>query len=446
MKYIIIGGVAAGMSAASKIRRSQFDAEVVVYEMGNTLSYGACGMPYFISDVIEDENKLIARTKDEFESMGITCKMHHQVVKLNVDEKTLHIKNLETNELIKDHYDKLLIATGANSIIFPWPKNDLDHIVTLKTIDDAKNIKELVSKTEIQNIVIIGAGFIGVEMVEAMIELKKHVTLIELQNQILPLFDKEITQPLEQELKDKGADLRLGEKVMRFEGQSKVEAVITDHNHYKADLVLVAIGVKPNVSFIEGSGIHQIKNGAIIVDEEMKTNVKDVYAAGDVATVTHLVHNSNHYHIPLGTNANKQGRIAGENMMGIKSRFPGALGTTVIKVCDLEAAKTGISEKEAIFNQYEFKTAMVKANNHASYYPNPEPMLIKVIYHPKTLLLYGAQIVGKKDAAIRINMFALAIHNRMTTEELGLVDFAYAPPFASVWDAVHIAANQAKRS
>jgi NADPH-dependent 2,4-dienoyl-CoA reductase/sulfur reductase-like enzyme len=446
MKYVIIGGVAAGMSAASKIRRSQFDAEVIVYEMGNTLSYGACGMPYFISDVIEDENKLIARTKEEFESMGIICKMRHQVLKVIPQEKTIHIKNLETNEMIKDQYDKLLIATGANSIVFPWPNKELEHIVTLKTLNDAVYIKEIVSKPEIKNVIIIGAGFIGVEMVEAMIELKKQVTLIELQNQILPLFDKEITQSLEQELKDKGADLRLGEKVIRFEGQKKVEAIITDKNYYKADIVLVAVGVKPNVDFIEGSGIHQIKNGAIIVDEEMKTNVKDIYAAGDVATVTHLVHNSNHFHIPLGTNANKQGRIAGENMIGVKSRFPGALGTTVIKVCDLEAAKTGISEKEAIFHQYDFKTAIVKANNHASYYPDPEPMVIKVIYNPKSLLLYGAQIVGKKEAAIRINMFALAIHNKMTTDELGLVDFAYAPPFAGVWDAVHIAANQAKRS
>ena len=251
MKYVIIGGVAAGMSAASKIRRSQFDAEVIVYEMGNTLSYGACGMPYFISDVIEDENKLIARTKEEFESMGIICKMRHQVLKVIPQEKTIHIKNLETNEMIKDQYDKLLIATGANSIVFPWPNKELEHIVTLKTLNDAVYIKEIVSKPEIKNVIIIGAGFIGVEMVEAMIELKKQVTLIELQNQILPLFDKEITQSLEQELKDKGADLRLGEKVIRFEGQKKVEAIITDKNYYKADIVLVAVGVKPNVDFIE---------------------------------------------------------------------------------------------------------------------------------------------------------------------------------------------------
>ena len=238
MKYIIIGGVAAGMSAASKISRSQFDAQITVYEMGNTLSYGACGMPYFISDVIEDEDKLIARTKDEFESMGISCMMRHQVMKVIPDEKTIIVKNLETGEKIINQYDKLLIATGASSVVFPWPNRDLKHIVTLKTLDEAKHIKALLRNEEMKHIVIIGAGFIGVEMVEAMIELKKHVTLIELQNQILPLFDKEITQPLEQELINQGADLRLGEKVIRFEGNHHVEAVITDKNHYKADLVI----------------------------------------------------------------------------------------------------------------------------------------------------------------------------------------------------------------
>jgi NADPH-dependent 2,4-dienoyl-CoA reductase/sulfur reductase-like enzyme len=444
MKTIIIGGVAAGMSAASKIRRGQYDSEVVVYEKGSTLSYGACGLPYFISNVIQDENKLIARTKEQFEDMGIDIFIRHEVIDVDDTKKNITIKNLQTNQIFTDSYDKLLIASGASPIVFPWEGRNLDGIYTLSSLDDGKFLKNKLQNQNIQNIVIIGAGFIGVELVETMLKLQKNVTLIELQNQILPVFDKEITKKLEEELKDHGATVKLGEKVLHFEGEKTIAKVVTDKNVYNADLVVVAVGVKPNTSFIQNTNIATLQNGAIIVNAEMQTNVQDIYAAGDCASINHLVHNSNQFYIPLGTNANKQGRVAGENILGNKKHFPGALGTTVIKVCSMEAGKTGISEKEAIRFNYDYKTTLVKSYNHASYYPNPLPMWIKLIYQKRTHRILGAEIVGYDQSAIRINMIAVAIHNNMTTEELGMVDFCYAPPFAGVWDAVHIAANSAK--
>jgi len=444
MKVIIIGGVAAGMSAASKIRRSKYDSEVVVYEKGTTLSYGACGLPYYVSDVIKDESSLIARTKEQFESMGIKINILHEVIDVNDKEKTVKIKNLKTNEVFEDSYDKLLVSSGARPVKFPWKGVEKKGIYTLKSIDDGIKLKKLLKQDSIRNVVIIGAGFIGVEMVEAMIELKKNVTLIELQNQILPLFDKEMVTKLEDELRDNKANLKLGEKVVRFEGYDTVQRVVTDQNTYNADLVIVSVGVKPNTEFLKNTDVELLKNGAVVVDTEMKSSVTDIYAAGDCASVYHRVHQSNKAYIPLGTNANKQGKLAGENILGNKKMFSGALGTTVVKVCNMEAGKTGLSEKEAIMFNFDYKTSLVQANNHASYYPDPKPVWIKVIYEKRTHRILGAEIVGYKDAAIRINMFALAIHNNMTTEELGLVDFCYAPPFASVWDAVHIAANSAK--
>lgn len=444
MKVIVIGGVAAGMSAASKIRRGKYDSEVVVYEKGTTLSYGACGLPYYISDVIPNKEKLIARTPKQFQDMGIDINLRHEVIDVNDVEKTVTVKNLETNQIFKDTYDKLLVASGARPIVFPWEGRELNGIYTLSSLDDGVFLKEKLQDQSIKNVVIIGAGFIGVELVETMLELKKEVTLVELQNQILPVFDKEITQKLEEELTHHGARVKLGEKVLRFEGTSSVSRVITDKNSYNADMVIVAVGVKPNTEFLDNTKVAKLPNGAVIVDSEMKTNVPDIYAAGDCASIYHIVHKSNNFYIPLGTNANKQGRFAGENILGNKKSFSGALGTTVIKVCNMEAGKTGISEKEAIKFNYDYKTTLVKANNHASYYPNPLPMWIKVIYENRTHRILGAEIVGYEQSAIRINMFALAIHNNMTTEELGMVDFCYAPPFAGVWDAVHIASNSAK--
>lgn len=444
MKVIIIGGVAAGMSAASKIRRTQYDSEVIVYEKGETLSYGACGLPYYIGDEIKDSNKMIARTKKAFENMGITIHIKHEVISVDDVNKTVDVKNLETGEISKDNYDKLLVASGASPVVPNWKGIHADNVFTLSSLEDGKRIKEAVNKPNIKNVGIIGAGFIGVELVEAMIGLNKNVTLIEFKNQIVPHFDKEMVISLQEELISKGVTLKLGERVLEFEGNKTVNRIITDKNSYEVDMVIVCIGVRPNASFLKDTGVRLEKNGAVIVDKEMKTNVPDIYGAGDCATIYHKVLDTMNAHIPLGTNANKQGKLAGSILCGKKVKFNGTLGTVMIKVCDMEGAKTGLSEREAIMNNFDYKTITVKANNHASYYPNPKPILIKLVYDANTKKILGAQLVGYEGAALRVDIFALAIHTGMTTDELGMVDFGYAPPFAGVWDAVHIACNAVK--
>lgn len=445
MKTIIIGGVAAGMSAASKIRRMRYDSEVVVYERGGTLSYGACGLPYYVGDEIVDENKMIIRTKPQFEKMGIDIHLFHEVISLNEVEKSVTVKDLSTGNVYADHYDNVLIASGASPIVPDWEGINHPIVKTLSTIEDGKDIKAIIKNKDVNNVVIIGAGFIGVELVEAALGLEKNVTLIEFKNQILPHLDKEIAFDLETELKKNGASVRCNERVEYLEKIDEQHVYVhTDKNQYVADLVLVCVGVRPNTGFLENTQIERAKNGAVMITPEMKTNVKDVYAAGDCATVYHQIKKHSNNYIPLGTNANKQGKLAGAIICGEKARFTQALGTSMIKVCNMEGAKTGLSEEEAILENFSYKTVTITALNHAPYYPNPQPIKIKLVIDQKTRAILGAQAVGYSGTALRINTFALAIHTKVTVDEMGLVDFGYAPPFAEVWDAMHVACNAIK--
>jgi NADPH-dependent 2,4-dienoyl-CoA reductase/sulfur reductase-like enzyme len=445
MKTIIIGGVAAGMSAASKIRRMRYDSEVVVYERGGTLSYGACGLPYYVGDEIVDENKMIIRTKPQFEKMGMDIHLFHEVISLNEVEKSVTVKDLSTGNVYVDHYDNVLIASGASPIVPDWEGINHPIVKTLSTIEDGKNIKAIIKNKDLNNVVIIGAGFIGVELVEAALGLEKNVTLIEFKNQILPHLDKEMAFDLETELKKNGASVRCNERVEYLEKIDEQQVyVYTDKNQYVADLVLVCVGVRPNTGFLKNTQIERARNGAVMITPEMKTNVKNVYAAGDCATVYHQVKKHSNNYIPLGTNANKQGKMAGAIICGEKAEFTQALGTSMIKVCDMEGAKTGLSEEEAIMENFSYKTVTIKALNHAPYYPNPQPIKIKLVIDQKTRTILGAQAVGYSGTALRINTFALAIHTKITVDEMGWVDFGYAPPFAEVWDAMHVACNAMK--
>lgn len=444
MRVIVVGGVAAGMSAASKIKRNLFNTEVVVYEKGEVLSYGACGMPYLISDVIKEPESLIARKKEHFEKMGIDIFLSHEVVKIDDKKKEVTVKQLETGRCFQDRYDKLLVSSGASPIIPNVQGIDLNGIETLSTYADGIRLKQIASKQDVQNVCIVGAGFIGVELVEAMLELNKNVTLVEFKNQILPQFDKEVVLPLQDEMIRKGAALKLSEKVVAFKGDTHVKRVITDKNSYEADLVIVCIGVRPNTQFLKDTKVELLGNGAVKVNKRMESSVPDIYAAGDCATVYHQVLDTLDAYIPLGTNANKQGRIVGEVISGNNAKFEGAMGTSMIKVCGMEAAKTGISEREAIDNNFDYKAVTINGLNHASYYPDNTPVMVKLIYQAYTKRILGAQIMGYQDAAIRIDIIALAIHAGIKTYELAMIDFGYSPPFSGVWDVIHIAANQAK--
>ncbi len=279
-------------------------------------------------------------------------------------------------------------------------------------------------------------------MVEAFLTRGLEVTLIELDNQILSVFDSEMTRPLEEHLRSKGVKIQLGEKVVKFEGNKKVTKVITDKGSYDTDLVLISIGIKPNTSFLKNSNII-LQKGAIVVNNKMQTNINNIYAGGDCSMIYNLAVKENRY-LPMGNNANKQGRVIAENLAGGNFEFNGVLGTIVIKVVDMEAAKTGVTEKEAVSLGMNFKTVKITGKNHAGYYPNPQPITVKVIYNSETKVILGAELVGYKDTALRINVFAVAIQKEMTTKELGFLDLAYAPPFAGVWDVIAVALNKVK--
>lgn len=443
MKVIAVGGVALSMSAVSKLKRLNNKIDIVVYEKGEVLSYGACGMPYYISDEIKDSNKLVARTKEQFGNLGIDVFTKHEVIKAHDRSKEVEILNLETNEVFLDSYDKLIIGTGASAIVPPWKNVDLKNIFKLSVYEDSIKIKEEIDNGHIKNVTVIGAGFIGLEMVEAFLTRGLEVTLIELGDQVLSIFDAELTIPIEEHLRNKGVKLLLGEKVLSFDGDRTVKKVITDKGEYKTDLVLISIGVKPNTKFLESSNIKLSKNGAVEVNQFMETNVLNIYSGGDCAMIYNLALKENSY-LPMGSNANKQGRVIAENISGNRFKFNGVLGTIVIKIIDMEAAMTGINEKQAIANNINHKTVTVTGKNHAGYYPNPQAITIKVIYAPNTFRILGAELVGFKDTALRVNVFALAVQKEMTTTELGFLDLAYAPPFAGVWDVIQVAVNNAK--
>ena len=443
MKAIVLGGVAAGMSAASKFKRERPEADIAVYERGSFLSYGACGLPYYIGGYNTDPGKLIARTREQFEAMGIRTYLRHEALSVDVADKTVEIRNHDTGEVFRDKYDVLMIAVGCQSIMPRVEGADLPSVFYVKTMEDGLLFEKIARLQGVNEIAIVGGGYIGVEMAEAMLALGKKVTILEAAERLLTPFEKEFSELAAQELERNGVTLRLGERVTAFREQGDHRTVQTDRGEYRTDIVLVAIGVVPATGFLKGTSIDMARNGAITVDREQRTSLADIFSAGDCTVCWHRVAEEN-YFLPLGTVANKCGRIAGANMAGAHEVFEGALGSAAIKVCELEMARTGLSEADAIRKGIGYATKLVTANDHPAYYPNPTKLTIKLLYEKRTLRLLGANIAGARNAVLRGDIFATAIHAGMRTDELGMVDLAYAPPFASVWDAVHIAANAAK--
>ncbi|WP_280770586.1 CoA-disulfide reductase [Salipaludibacillus daqingensis] len=445
MKLLVIGGVAAGMSAASKFRRLNKEAEIIVYERGAFTTYGACGLPYYISNENDDHQKMIARSKEQFDEVGIQVKLRHEVVKVDPAKKQLMVRDLETSQVFLESYDRLMISVGTAPIVPDFPGIELERIHLLKTMQNGLKIKGIIEKPEVQNVTIVGGGYIGIEMAEALTTQGKEVRIIEMEDRILRPFDRELTEKAEKELIDHGVSLHLDERLERFEGDSlgNVRSVMTNRGSYETDFVLLSLGVRPATSFLKGTGIQLAKNGAIVVDREMRTNVEDIFAAGDCAEVYHKVKEENDY-IPLGTNANKCGRLAGANIAGSHEKYVGTLGSAAIKIFNLEMGRTGLSEQEAKALAIDYTTVFVESMDHPGYYPNATQLWIKLICEKRSRRLLGAQVVGEKGAVLRVDAFAVAIHAKMTADQFGMVDFCYAPPFAGVWDAMHIASNAVK--
>ena len=445
MRIVIVGGVAAGMSAAARARRSIKDAEIIVLEQGEVVSFGACGLPYFVGGWFDDPTFMIARTAGQLRESGIDVRLHRRVLALDHEARKIRVKDLETGLERDEGFDRLMIATGASPIRPPFPGMDLGNIHTLTKLEDGETLRKKLADPACREVVVIGAGFIGLETVEACLHRGKSVRLVQLDERVLvDAFDEEITDLLEKELLAKGVKLHVSEKVTSFSGkEGKVSEVLTDKGSYAADLVVVAVGVRPNTAFLAGSGLAMLPNGAIIVDRAGRTSLEDVYAAGDCASVP-LAFDGSPSYAPLATGANKLGRVVGDRLAGKETLYPGSLNSACIKVLGLEAGRTGLSERDAARKDIAFRTVFIQDKDHANYWPDQADIAIKLVYDPGSRKLLGGQIVGGRGAVLRTDTIAAAIAGGLTVEQLGMLDLCYAPPFARTWDALNVAGNVAK--
>lgn len=349
--------------------------------------------------------------------------------------------NHRSGEEFEQKYDRLLIATGADPILPPWDGRDLKGIFSLKTIPDVKEIMDDLSH-DVHNVTIIGGGYIGLEMAESLIQIGKKVRIIDRGNQLAKIFDEDMGELIHDEAEKQGVELNFGESVEEFKGDRRVEKVVTDKGEYDTDFVLVAAGVTPNTAFLEGTGISKGIKDAIEVNAFMETSIMHIYAAGDCATQFHRIKQRSDF-VPLGTHANKQGRVAGLNMIGQRKIFQGIVGTSILKFFDLTLARTGISEKEAKQERLPFKKVTIESTHAAGYYSKEDPMTLKLLYHQDSRKLLGGQIIGRLGTDKRLDVLATALYHEMTVDELADLDLGYAPPYNSVWDPIQQAARRA---
>ncbi|MBE3596449.1 MAG: CoA-disulfide reductase [Hydrogenibacillus sp.] len=445
-RFIIIGADAAGMSAATQIRRLKPGAEITAYERGRTVSYAQCGLPYWIGGIVSEAEMLVARTVEQFKThYDIDVKIRHEVVAIDAKQKTVTVRNLNEDREETVGYDKVLIATGARAVMPPWDGRELRGVFPLKNMDDAHRIKQYLAEEDIRNVVVIGGGYIGLEMAEAFERLGKTITVIDLAPQLALTFDPDMAALAEEALKRHGIDVVLETEVRRLVGEGgRVRAVETNKGTFAAELVLVAVGVVPNNELAITVGAELGPKGAIRVNDKMETSIADVYAAGDCATQYHRIKGQDDF-IPLGTHANKQGRIAGTNMGGGEAHFAGVVGSAIMKVLDIAMARTGLSSREAEALGIPYETVSIRSRSRARYYPEAKALSIKMLYRTDDRRLLGAQIVGEDGVDKRIDVLATALYHEMTIDDLEKLDLSYAPPFNSVWDPIQQAATVAKK-
>jgi NADPH-dependent 2,4-dienoyl-CoA reductase/sulfur reductase-like enzyme len=441
---VVIGGVAAGMSAASSAKRAKPELHIVVLEKDAYISYGACSLPYYISDDVKDFHDLIALTPQVAEKeRGIRVFTRHEALSIDKVAKKVRARDLETGKEVVFPYDKLVLATGGLPIVPDLPGIDLRNIFTIRTLGDGLAIKAFADQERPKRAVIVGGGYIGMEMSESLRKRGMEVTVIEKMDRVLGTMDREILKTVEQKLTAEGVRLYKETSVEGFEGKAAVVSrVVTDRGNFDADLAVLAVGVRPNTALTDGAGIELGARGAIAVDEHLCTNVPNIYAAGDCAETLHLVTCKKVY-IPLGTTANKQGRVAGENAAGLDNVFEGVVGSAVTKIFDLEVARTGLTTLEAENEGYEYISSTIQGWSRSRSYPAGKPITVTYVVEKGSGRLLGAQMVGQEGVAHRIDTLAAALYSRMTVEDVARLDLAYAPPFANVWDPILIAANVA---
>ena len=440
MKVVIVGGVAGGATAAARIRRLNEQAEIVVFERSGYISYANCGLPYYIGDVITDPEALTLQTPESFFSrFRVTMKIRHEVTAIHPDRKTVSVRNMKTGEVFEECYDKLLLSPGAKPTQPRLPGVGLNKLFTLRTVEDTFRIKEFIRTNHPKSAVLAGGGFIGLELAENLRELGMEVTIVQRPKQLMNPFDPDMAAFIHNEMRRNGVKLALGHTVEGFEERNGgVDVLLKDEQPLHADLVVLAIGVTPDTGLAKEAGLELGIKGSILVNDRMETSVPDIYAVGDAVQVKHFVTGQDAL-ISLAGPANKQGRIAADNICGGDSHYTGSQGSSVIKVFDMTAATTGINETNAKKAGFSVDTVILSPMSHAGYYPGGKVMTMKVVFEKETYRLLGTQIVGYEGVDKRIDVLATAIHAGMKATQLKDLDLAYAPPYSSAKDPVNMA-------
>ncbi|MDQ6650140.1 MAG: FAD-dependent oxidoreductase [Actinomycetota bacterium] len=444
-RLVVVGGDAAGMSAASQARRrrSADELEIVAFERGSYTSYSACGIPYFVGDVLSDQDQLVTRTPAEFAELDIDARIRHEVEEVDLDAGTVRVRNLGTGAVADESFDQLMIATGSVPTRPDVPGIDADGVYGVQVLDDGVALRRELDSGDVKRVVVVGGGYIGLEIAEAVKSRGLEVAIVDLSETPIRTFDPDIGRYIADAVRGMDIELVLGEGVTGIDTVGgRASAVHTAHRELPADLVVLGLGVRPNVALAKAAGVPLGVSGGIAVDRRMRTEAEGVWAAGDCVESRHRLSGARVV-VALGTHANKQGRVAGINIGGGYATFPGVIGTAVTKICEYEVARTGLSEREATEAGFRFVTATVDSTTRAGYFPGSQPIRVKMTAERRSGRLLGAQIVGKEGAAKRIDVLATAIWNEMTVEEVLSLDLSYAPPFAPVWDPVLIAARKA---
>ncbi|MEU5039442.1 FAD-dependent oxidoreductase [Streptomyces griseorubiginosus] len=446
-RLVVIGGDAAGMSAASQARRMKGpdELEIVAFERGHFTSYSACGIPYWVGGDVEERDQLIARTPQEHRDRGIDLRLRTEVMAIDVDRQRVRARDLDSGDESWTSYDKLVIATGARPIRPDMPGVDADGVHGVQTLDDGQALIDTLARTRGRRAVVVGAGYIGVEMAEALIRRGYEVTVVNRGREPMSTLDPDMGRLVHRAMEGLGITMVNDAEVTKvLTGEDgRVRAVVTEDAEYPADVVVLGVGVRPETSLAKAAGLPLGGHGGLLTDLGMRVRGhENIWAGGDCVEVLDLV-SGQERHIPLGTHANKHGQIIGMNVGGGYATFPGVVGTAVSKVCDLEIARTGLREKDARRVGLRFESVTVESTSRAGYYPGASPMTVKMLAESRTGRLLGVQIVGREGAGKRVDIAAVALTAGMTVERMTALDLGYAPPFSPVWDPVLVAARKA---
>lgn len=443
-RLVVVGGDAAGMSAASQAKKRRPDLSVVAFERGPETSYSACGIPYWIGGDVEARADLIARTPDEHRAAGIDVRVRTEVTGIDVEQRSVTWRNLVDGTEGTQSYDDLVYATGSEPIRPQVPDIDAEGVYGVQVLADGARLREELLGGRVRHVAVVGGGYIGLEIAEACRRRGLEVTVVDRSETLLSSIDPDLGRAVADAVAGLGIGLVLGDEVVAIDvgPGGRARAVLTaTGREVPADLVVLGLGVRPSVRLARAAGLPVGSSGGLVVDRRMRTPVAGVWAAGDCVESLHLV-SGRRVVVALGTHANKQGRVAGINLGGGYATFPGVIGTAVTKICDVEVGRTGLSSREATSAGFAFVTASVDSTTKAGYYPGAEPIRVKLIAERHSGRLLGAQVVGREASAKRIDALAICIWNRMSVDEVLSLDLAYAPPFSPVWDPVLIAARK----